>query len=100
MTVDSTVPADQVAVAVRSIHATADGDRAGFDPLYDPQAVDHENRVIVRGKWRYWVPMTRGDVVEVVDVHQPADLGHEAFDEAEVASGDPDDSADDFAIGV
>src|SRR6478735_3188414 len=30
------------------------------------------------------------DVVEAVDVHQPADLGHQPFDESEVASGSAD----------
>ena len=40
------------------------------------------------------------DVVEAVDVHQSADLGHEPFDEAEVASGDADDGADQFTVGV
>jgi hypothetical protein len=37
------VSADPISVAVRSIHAMADGDRAGFDPLYHPRAADHEN---------------------------------------------------------
>jgi len=31
--------------AVRSIHTMADGDRADFDPLYHPRAVDRENRL-------------------------------------------------------
>jgi predicted ester cyclase len=39
------VSADPVSVAVRSIHAMAEGDRAHFDQFYDPQAVDHENRI-------------------------------------------------------
>jgi predicted ester cyclase len=39
------VSADPVSVAVRSIHAMADGDRADFDPLYHPLAVDRENRI-------------------------------------------------------
>jgi len=39
------VSADPISVAVRSIHAMADGDRAGFDLLYHPRAVDRENRV-------------------------------------------------------
>jgi len=39
------VTADLIAVAVRSIHAMADGDRADFDILYHPQAVDRENSV-------------------------------------------------------
>ena len=39
------VSADPISVAVRSIHTMAEGDRADFDPLYDPQAVDHENQV-------------------------------------------------------
>ena len=34
-----------VAVAVRSIHAMATGDRAQFEELYHPSAVDHENAV-------------------------------------------------------
>src|SRR3954469_13104852 len=41
----SAVSAAPVAVAVRSIHAMADGDRAAFEPLYSAEAVDHENRV-------------------------------------------------------
>jgi predicted ester cyclase len=39
------VSADPISVAVRSIHAMADGDRATFDALYHPLAVDQENRV-------------------------------------------------------
>jgi predicted ester cyclase len=39
------VSADPISVAVRSIHAMADGDRADFDTLYHPRAVDRENRV-------------------------------------------------------
>jgi predicted ester cyclase len=39
------VSADPISVAVRSIHTMADGDRADFDPLYHPRAVDRENRV-------------------------------------------------------
>jgi len=47
MTVSSSaaVSADPVSVVVRSIHAMADGDRAGFDPLYHPRAVDRENGI-------------------------------------------------------
>jgi predicted ester cyclase len=41
----SAVSADPVSVAVRSIHTMADGDRADFDPLYHPHAVDRENPV-------------------------------------------------------
>src|SRR3954447_4964205 len=41
----STVSTDPVAVAVRSLHTMADGDRAAFLPLYEADAVDHENRV-------------------------------------------------------
>lgn len=41
----SAVSADPIAVAVRSIHAMAEGDRAAFEPLYSADAVDHENRV-------------------------------------------------------
>jgi len=39
------VSADPTAVAIRSIHTMATGDRAEFDPLYDPRAVDHENNI-------------------------------------------------------
>ena len=39
------VSAGLISVAVRSIHAMADGDRADFDPLYHPRAVDRENQV-------------------------------------------------------
>jgi predicted ester cyclase len=45
ITSSSAVAADPISVAVRSIHAMADGDRAAFDPLYDPDAVDRENRI-------------------------------------------------------
>jgi predicted ester cyclase len=46
MTVNSTaVSADPVSVVVRSIHAMAHGDRAEFDLLYHPLAVDRENRI-------------------------------------------------------
>jgi predicted ester cyclase len=41
----TTVSIDPVVVAVRSIHAMAQGDRAEFDTLYHPRAVDRENRV-------------------------------------------------------
>ena len=41
----SAVSADPISVAVRSIHIMADGDRADFDPLYHPHAVDRENRI-------------------------------------------------------
>ena len=41
----SAVSADPISVAVRSIHAMAAGDRADFDPLYHPRAVDRENQV-------------------------------------------------------
>lgn len=41
----STVSLDPVALVVRSIHTMADGERADFDPLYHPQAVDRENSV-------------------------------------------------------
>ena len=41
----SAVSADPVSVAVRAIHAVADGDRADFDLLYHPHAVDRENQV-------------------------------------------------------
>ena len=46
MTTSSTaVSADPISVAVRSIHAMANGDRADFDLLYHPRAVDRENQV-------------------------------------------------------
>ena len=41
----ASVSADPATVAVRSIHAMADGTRAEFEPLYHPQAVDRENRI-------------------------------------------------------
>jgi predicted ester cyclase len=41
----STVSTDPVSIAVRSIHAMADGDRDTFDSLFHPQAVDRENPV-------------------------------------------------------
>ncbi len=41
----SAVSAGPVSLAVRSIHAMAEGDRAGFDSLYHPRAVDRENQV-------------------------------------------------------
>jgi predicted ester cyclase len=44
-TSSSAVSADPIPVAVRSIHAMADGDRADFDLLYHPRAVDRENPV-------------------------------------------------------
>ena len=37
--------ADPVAVAVRSLHTMAGGDRADFDAVVHPDAVDRENRV-------------------------------------------------------
>jgi predicted ester cyclase len=42
-TSSSAVSADPVAIAVRAIHAMADGDRADFDLLYHPHAVDRQN---------------------------------------------------------
>jgi SnoaL-like polyketide cyclase len=39
------VSADPISVAVRSIHSMADGDRADFDTLHHPRAVDRENWV-------------------------------------------------------
>ncbi|MFI6100186.1 ester cyclase [Lentzea sp. NPDC051213] len=39
------VSADPIALAVRSIHAMASGDRADFEPLYHPLATDRENAV-------------------------------------------------------
>ena len=37
--------ADPVALAVRSLHAMADGDRADFDAVFHPHAADRENRI-------------------------------------------------------
>ena len=42
-TTSPAVSADPVSVAVRAIHAVADGDRADFGPLYHPRAVDRDN---------------------------------------------------------
>jgi predicted ester cyclase len=39
------ISSDAKSVVVRSILAMADGERAEFDPLYHPDAVDRENRV-------------------------------------------------------
>ena len=39
------ISAGLISVAVRSIHAMADGNRADFEPLYHPRAVDRENRI-------------------------------------------------------
>jgi len=37
----------------------------------------------------------------LVDLHDAGDLGHESFDESEVAAGDPDDGADGLdVVGV
>jgi predicted ester cyclase len=41
----SSVSTDPTAVAVRSLHAMAAGDRAEFNSLYHPAAVDRENPV-------------------------------------------------------
>jgi predicted ester cyclase len=41
----SAVSADPTSLAVRSIHAMADGDRADFGTLYHPRATDRENQV-------------------------------------------------------
>jgi predicted ester cyclase len=41
----SAVSAGPIAVAVRSIHTMANGNRADFDLLYHPRAVDRENQV-------------------------------------------------------
>jgi predicted ester cyclase len=41
----SAVSTDAISVAVRSIHTMANGQRADFDPLYGPDAVDRENRI-------------------------------------------------------
>jgi len=42
-TSSSAVSAGPVAIAVRAVHAMADGNRADFDLLYHPRAVDREN---------------------------------------------------------
>ena len=39
------VSAGPISLVVRSIHAMAKGDRADFDSLYHPRAVDRENRI-------------------------------------------------------
>ena len=44
-TSSSAASADPIPVAVRSIHAMADGDLAEFDLLYHPRAVDRESQV-------------------------------------------------------
>ena len=44
-TSSSAVSADPISVAVRAVHAMADGDRADFDSLYHPRAVDRESPV-------------------------------------------------------
>ena len=41
----SAVATDPTSVAVRSIHMMADGDLSAFEPLYHPDAVDHENPI-------------------------------------------------------
>jgi predicted ester cyclase len=41
----SAVSAGPLSVAVRSIHAMADGERADFDSLYHPRAFDRERQV-------------------------------------------------------
>jgi hypothetical protein len=48
----SVVSADLASVAVRSIHAMADGERAIFDPLYASDAVGlgHREGLVGRGK--------------------------------------------------
>jgi predicted ester cyclase len=58
-TTNTGVSADPIAVAVRSIHAMASGDRAEFDALYHPDASDRENRIQppssrVRGADCFW----------------------------------------------
>ena len=59
MTSSTSVSADLVAIAVRSIHAMASGERPEFDELYDPAATDLENPVQppssrVNGPDCYW----------------------------------------------
>ena len=39
------LPTDVKSIAVRSIHAMANGSRTDFDAVIHPQAVDHENKV-------------------------------------------------------
>jgi hypothetical protein len=39
------VSTDAISIAVRSIHATADGSRTDFDALFHLEAIDHENTV-------------------------------------------------------
>jgi len=41
----SEVSIDPISVAVRSLHLMGEGDRADFDSLYHPNAVDRENQV-------------------------------------------------------
>ena len=41
----NTADGDPVSVAIRSIHTMAIGDRADFDAVFHPDAVDRENRV-------------------------------------------------------
>lgn len=41
----SDLPTGPAAVAVRSLHAMATGDRADFDALYSPAALDRENPI-------------------------------------------------------
>ena len=42
---ESAVSADLVAMAVASLHAMANGERADFDALFHPRASDGENRI-------------------------------------------------------
>ena len=42
----------------------------------------------------------RGDGVELIDVEDAGDLGHEPFDEPEVAAGDSADRGDGFDVVV
>jgi predicted ester cyclase len=45
MSLDAHIAADPASTAVRSIHLMAAGEREDFQPLYHPDAVDHENRI-------------------------------------------------------
>jgi predicted ester cyclase len=44
-TIPAVVSTDPISVAVNSIHAMAEGDRADFEALYTADAVDRENKV-------------------------------------------------------
>ena len=48
--------------------------------------------LVERGRPTCVIPTSVGDVME------PADLGHESFDEVEVAAGDPNDRVDQLKL--